>query len=87
MDTFINLFILAQAKRTLYLIEDLEQKTSKLSFNYMQVELISLQVFLQDLRFSVLGCLPMDWTLMRIMLAATASYLVILYQFSNEKVN
>ncbi|KAF5274471.1 hypothetical protein FQR65_LT16985 [Abscondita terminalis] len=64
-------------------MEDLEKATNKANLSYKQVELFSLQVYVEDYKFSVFGCFPLDWTLLHSMVAVVATYLVIFHQFSN----
>ncbi|KAF5286017.1 hypothetical protein FQR65_LT13014 [Abscondita terminalis] len=72
-----------KAKKTVQLMEDLEQAVGKSNLPYKQVELFSLQVYVEDFKFSVFGCFPLDWTLLHSMVAGVATYLVIFHQFSN----
>ncbi|KAF5300139.1 hypothetical protein FQR65_LT09230 [Abscondita terminalis] len=71
------------AKKTVQLMEDLERAVGKSNLPYKQVELFSLQVYVEDFKFSVFGCFPLDWTLLHSMVAGVATYLVIFHQFSN----
>ncbi|KAF5279263.1 hypothetical protein FQR65_LT15448 [Abscondita terminalis] len=76
-----------QAKRTVQLMEDLEKAVGKSNLPYKQVELFSLQVYVEDFKFSLFGCFPLDWTLLHSMAAGVATYLVIFHQFSNIERN
>ncbi|KAF5272892.1 hypothetical protein FQA39_LY07658 [Lamprigera yunnana] len=75
------------AKKTVQLMEDLEKAVGKSNFGYKQIELFSLQVYVEDFKFSVFGCFPLDWTLLHSMAAGIATYLVIFHQFSNMEKN
>ncbi|KAF5302620.1 hypothetical protein FQR65_LT19102 [Abscondita terminalis] len=76
-----------EAKKTVQLMEDLEKAVGKSNLPYKQVELFSLQVYVEDFKFSVFGCFPLDWTLLHSMVAGVATYLVIFHQFSNMEKN
>ncbi|KAF5272606.1 hypothetical protein FQR65_LT17324 [Abscondita terminalis] len=51
-------------KETVQLMEDLERTAIKSNLPYKQVELFSLQVYVEDFKFSVFGSFPLDWTLL-----------------------
>ncbi|KAF5272894.1 hypothetical protein FQA39_LY07660 [Lamprigera yunnana] len=76
-----------KAKKTVQLMEDLEKAVGKSNLAYKQIELFSLQVYVEDFKFSVFGCFPLDWTLLHSMAAGIATYLVIFHQFSNMEKN
>ncbi|KAF5300140.1 hypothetical protein FQR65_LT09231 [Abscondita terminalis] len=76
-----------QVVKTVNLIEDLERAIGKSNLPYKQVELFSLQVYVEDFKFSLYGCFPLDWTLLHSMVAGVATYLVIFHQFSNMEKN
>ncbi|KAK4883273.1 hypothetical protein RN001_006592 [Aquatica leii] len=76
-----------EARKTVRLMEDLERAVGKSNLPYKQVELFSLQVYVEDFKFSIYGCFPLDWTLLHSMVAGVATYLVIFHQFSNMEKN
>ncbi|KAF5271164.1 hypothetical protein FQR65_LT17689 [Abscondita terminalis] len=76
-----------RAKKTVQLMEDLETAVGKSNLPYKQVELFSLQVYVENFKFSVFGYFPLDWTLLHSMVAGVATYLVIFHQFSNMEKN
>ncbi|KAF5272890.1 hypothetical protein FQA39_LY07656 [Lamprigera yunnana] len=74
-------------KKTVHLMEDLETAVGQYNLAYKQIDLFALQVYVEDFKFSVFGCFPLDWTLLHSMAAGIATYLVIFYQFSNMEKN
>ncbi|KAF5273715.1 hypothetical protein FQR65_LT17127 [Abscondita terminalis] len=78
---------ISMAKKTVQLMEDLETAVGKSNLPYKQVELFSLQVYVENFKFSVFGYFPLDWTLLHSMVAGVATYLVIFHQFSNMEKN
>ncbi|KAF5305364.1 hypothetical protein FQR65_LT18704 [Abscondita terminalis] len=69
-------------KKVVDLVEELENTVGQSNLPYKQVELLSLQVYVEDFKFAIFGCIPLDWTLFHSMLAGVASYLVILHQLN-----
>ncbi|KAF5282384.1 hypothetical protein FQR65_LT14320 [Abscondita terminalis] len=71
-----------EVKKVVDVVEELENTVGQSNLPYKQVELLSLQVYVEDFKFAIFGCIPLDWALFHSMLAGVASYLVILHQLN-----
>ncbi|KAF5286016.1 hypothetical protein FQR65_LT13013 [Abscondita terminalis] len=53
-----------KAKETVQIIHDLEKSAGASNLPYLQVELFSLQMYVDDIKFKVFGTFPLDWTIL-----------------------
>ncbi|KAF5286015.1 hypothetical protein FQR65_LT13012 [Abscondita terminalis] len=53
-----------EAKKTVEIMVDLERAVGKFNLPFKLVELFSLQVYVEDFKLSVFGCVLLDWTLL-----------------------
>ncbi|KAB0796465.1 hypothetical protein PPYR_10526 [Photinus pyralis] len=70
-----------EAKKTVHIVEDLKRLISVRNSECLQVELLSIQVYTNDFKFSIYGCFLLDWRLLHSMASSIATYLVIFHQF------
>ncbi|XP_031347649.1 uncharacterized protein LOC116174012 [Photinus pyralis] len=75
--------IKSEAKKTVEIMEHLEGFMDKLYVQHLQVQLFSLQVYVNDFKFDIFGCFPLDWTLLRSMASGITTYWIIFHQFSH----
>ncbi|XP_044763766.1 gustatory receptor for bitter taste 66a-like isoform X4 [Coccinella septempunctata] len=62
-------------------IYDIQTRIGRKNLPYKSMELFLLKSKLNELKFSVCGFFPLDWTLIYSMVAGITTYLVYLIQF------